>query len=130
MHLHILPRYYFFLDVLVLLDVLMLLGVLMLLDVLVLLDVGKEVEVCKEDEEGNCICTHRLGIKSKERNTKKEINFMRRTRGTILGYPQSKRRGRSAWKNTQTNWIICSLVRYLMCKYVLIERYCVFGIIV
>ena len=38
---------------------------------------------------------------------------MTHTRGTILGYPQSKTRGRSAWKKTQTNWIICSLVRYL-----------------
>ena len=31
-----------------------------------LLDIGKEVEVCKEDKEGDCICTHCLSMKSKE----------------------------------------------------------------
>ena len=31
----------------------------------------------------------------------------------IFGYPQSKESGRSAWMKTQTNWIICSRVRYL-----------------
>ena len=102
-NLYILPHYWFFFDV------------------LMLLDIGKEVEVCKENKECNCICTHRLRTKNKdrlaywERQRERYIGWKRnrRTRGTILGYPQSKKRGRRAWKKTQTNWTICSLVRYL-----------------
>ena len=87
MHLHILPHHCFFLDVLVLL------GVLMLLDVLVLLDVGKEVEVCKEDEEGDCICTHRLGIKSKD-VSKERDKFYATHQGHNLGVTTVKEKGK------------------------------------
>ena len=58
-----------------------------------LLDVGKEVEVCKEDEEGNCICTHHLGIKSKDISTKKEINFVTH-QGHNLGVSTVKEKGK------------------------------------